>query len=215
MPSLLCLHMAISLCEERGGESECSSLPFSYQDTYLLSMSYQDTHSVRLGPHPWPHLVIVPSTQEMRFDPWVRKMPWRKKWQPIPEFLPGEYLWTKEPGGLQSMGLQKSRTWLKQPSIHPCTHLLKGPISKYNHVGSKNFNRWICEEHSSVPSSFTKLRETGLNTSILAHPQSNQNDFLEALVRSNHRCAQNPPGYSLTLKIKFRLLMFTYQGLCR
>ena len=24
------------------------------------------------------------------FDPWVRKIPWRKKWQPTPVFLPGE-----------------------------------------------------------------------------------------------------------------------------
>ena len=24
------------------------------------------------------------------FDPWVRKIPWRKKWQPTPAFLPGE-----------------------------------------------------------------------------------------------------------------------------
>ena len=25
-----------------------------------------------------------------RFDPWVRKIPWRKKWQPTPVLLPGE-----------------------------------------------------------------------------------------------------------------------------
>ena len=25
-----------------------------------------------------------------RFDSWVRKIPWRKKWQPTPVFLPGE-----------------------------------------------------------------------------------------------------------------------------
>ena len=25
-----------------------------------------------------------------RFDPWVRKMPWRRAWQPTPVFLPGE-----------------------------------------------------------------------------------------------------------------------------
>ena len=25
-----------------------------------------------------------------RFDPWVRKSPWRREWQPIPVFLPGE-----------------------------------------------------------------------------------------------------------------------------
>ena len=28
---------------------------------------------------------------------------------PIPVFLPGESLWTKEPGGLQYMGLQRVR----------------------------------------------------------------------------------------------------------
>ena len=27
-------------------------------------------------------------TQE--FDPWVGKIPWRRKWQPTPVFLPGE-----------------------------------------------------------------------------------------------------------------------------
>ena len=25
-----------------------------------------------------------------RFDPWVRKIPWRKAWQPTPVILPGE-----------------------------------------------------------------------------------------------------------------------------
>ena len=26
----------------------------------------------------------------MRFDPWVGKMPWSRKWQPTPVFLPEE-----------------------------------------------------------------------------------------------------------------------------
>ena len=30
---------------------------------------------------------------------------WREAWQPSPVFLPGESLWTEEPGGLQSIGL--------------------------------------------------------------------------------------------------------------
>jgi len=25
-----------------------------------------------------------------QFDPWVRKIPWRRAWQPIPVYLPGE-----------------------------------------------------------------------------------------------------------------------------
>ena len=28
--------------------------------------------------------------QETRFDPWVVKIPWRRKWQPTPVFWPGE-----------------------------------------------------------------------------------------------------------------------------
>ena len=35
-----------------------------------------------------------------RFDPWVGKIPWRRKWQPTPVCLPGESPWTEEPGGL-------------------------------------------------------------------------------------------------------------------
>ena len=31
------------------------------------------------------------------FDPWVRMIPWRRKWQPIPVFLLGE---SHEPGSL-------------------------------------------------------------------------------------------------------------------
>ena len=28
--------------------------------------------------------------RKLRFDPWVRKIPCRRKWQPAPVFLPGE-----------------------------------------------------------------------------------------------------------------------------
>ena len=33
------------------------------------------------------------NTEDRRhgFDPWVRKMPWRRKWQPTPGFLPVEF----------------------------------------------------------------------------------------------------------------------------
>ena len=32
----------------------------------------------------------LPAMQETGFDSWVRKIPWRRKWQPTPVFLPGE-----------------------------------------------------------------------------------------------------------------------------
>ena len=45
----------------------------------------------------------------LRFVPSVRKIPWRRKWQPTPVFLPGKFPWTEEPCGLQSMGSQRIR----------------------------------------------------------------------------------------------------------
>ena len=41
--------------------------------------------------------------RRLRFDPWVRKIPWRRKWQPTPAFLPGTSTWTEEPGGLHNL----------------------------------------------------------------------------------------------------------------
>ena len=37
-----------------------------------------------------PRLKCLPAMREPRFDPWVGKIPWRRKWQPTPVFLPGE-----------------------------------------------------------------------------------------------------------------------------
>ena len=48
--------------------------------------------------------------KRLGFSPWVWKIPWRRKGQPTPVFLPGESPRTEEPGGLQSMGATKSQT---------------------------------------------------------------------------------------------------------
>ena len=42
------------------------------------------------------------------FNPWVRKMLWRRAWHPTAVLLPGESPWTEELGGLQSMGWQRA-----------------------------------------------------------------------------------------------------------
>ena len=41
------------------------------------------------------------------FDSCVGKTPYRRKWQPTPIFLPGDFLWTEETGGLPSMESQR------------------------------------------------------------------------------------------------------------
>ena len=42
-----------------------------------------------------------------RFDPWVRKCPWRREW--LSSILALEISWTEEPGELQPMGSQRVR----------------------------------------------------------------------------------------------------------
>ena len=44
------------------------------------------------------------------FNPWVRKIPWRRKWQPTAVLFVWKIPWTEEPGGLQSTGSQ--RVWV-------------------------------------------------------------------------------------------------------
>ena len=47
-----------------------------------------------------------PARQEPQ-EPQVWSLGSEDPWQPTPVFLPGEFLWTEEPGGLQSIGLQR------------------------------------------------------------------------------------------------------------
>ena len=56
------------------------------------------------------------------FDPWVRKIPCRKKWQPTPVFLPGES------HGQRSLVGYKSQTRLKRLSTQGCTAPFSLPV---------------------------------------------------------------------------------------
>ena len=60
-------------------------------------------------------LSVKESTCQCRrlgFDPCIRKIPWRRKWQPHSSILAWKIPWIEEPGRLQSTELQKSWTWL-------------------------------------------------------------------------------------------------------
>ena len=64
-----------------------------------------------LGIGCWAGLVAqtVNDLPAVWFDPLIGKIPWRRIWQPTPVFSPGEFPWTEEPGGLQSMGPRRVR----------------------------------------------------------------------------------------------------------
>ena len=48
------------------------------------------------------------SCRRRRFNPWVRKMPWRRAWQHHSSILAWRIPWTEEPAGLHSMGSQRA-----------------------------------------------------------------------------------------------------------
>ena len=70
---------------------------------------------------------------ESRFNSWVRKISWRRAWQPTPVFLPGEFHGQRNMAGTVHR-VEKSQTQLKWLSTHTCTrreseglHKLLGP----------------------------------------------------------------------------------------
>ena len=46
--------------------------------------------------------------RRLRFDPWVGKVPWRRKWQPTPVFLPGKSHGQKSLTGYGPWGRKES-----------------------------------------------------------------------------------------------------------
>ena len=59
----------------------------------------------------------LPSRRQ-RFDPWIGKIPWRRKWATHSRTLAWKIPWTEKPGWLQSMGSQRVRhDWVTSLSL--------------------------------------------------------------------------------------------------
>ena len=59
------------------------------------------------------------SRRKCGLDPWVRKIPGRRKWQPTPVFLPGESQGQRSLTGLQSTGSWRAgRDWAANQQQH-------------------------------------------------------------------------------------------------
>ena len=59
------------------------------------------------------------------FDSWISKIPWRRKWQPTPVFLPGKSHVLTSLVGYSSVGSQKSQTRLSDWTTPPLLLLQK------------------------------------------------------------------------------------------
>ena len=60
----------------------------------------------------WTSLVTqtvknLPAVQEPGFNPWIGNIPWRRKWQSTPVFLPGEFYGQGSLAGYSLWGLKE------------------------------------------------------------------------------------------------------------
>ena len=67
------------------------------------------------------------------FNPWVRKIPWRRKWQPTPVFLPGEFPGQRNLLGYSPQGHKKSDT------TGATYHALDGLVHPLHFTGKKMY----------------------------------------------------------------------------
>ena len=50
----------------------------------------------------------LPQCRRPRFDPWIGQITWRRKWQPTPVFLPGEFHGQRSLEGYSPWGRKES-----------------------------------------------------------------------------------------------------------
>ena len=59
---------------------------------------------------PGASVVVCLPNRRCGFDPWVRKIPWRRKWQPTPVFWPGKFHGQRSLVGYSPWGHNESDT---------------------------------------------------------------------------------------------------------
>ena len=59
----------------------------------------------------------LPAVRETWIDPWVGKIPWRRKWQPTPVFLPGESHGLRSLVGYSPRGRRVGHNWVTSLSF--------------------------------------------------------------------------------------------------
>ena len=115
--STLSFESFISLCSLVLGVSSGSHLPLTLPHS-SSSFNFTSSEAHRMGFPGGSVVKNLPAIQETcrrcGFHPWVRKIPWRRKWQSTPVFLPGKSHGQRSLVGYSPWGLRESDTieWL-------------------------------------------------------------------------------------------------------
>ena len=117
MPSIVCLFF-LKMCLLEGSSTLTNSVhllfvnlgnPIYYLPHLCLSSPVLPSHGAWV---PWAFLVaqMVENLQcrRLRFNPWVRKIPWRREWQSTLVFLPSESHGQRSLAGYHPWGCKES-----------------------------------------------------------------------------------------------------------
>ena len=117
----------------------------------------------------------LPASRRPGFDPWVGKIPWRRKWQPTPVFLPGESHGWRNLVGYSPRGHKESELEQSLASAFPwqmsltCILFLKSGLVWKDVIGFSSFpqldgthfislygilSSWLTDSVSLLPPSF-------------------------------------------------------------
>ena len=121
----------------------------------------------------------APQCKRCGFNPWVRKIPWRRKWQPTPVFLPGKshrkrYLVCYSPWSHKDLDMTEPthththlifKTFWNPVSLYLSNHTACVVLSCFSHVDSLQ-SQWTAARQALL-SIFSSGKNTGVGCHVL------------------------------------------------
>ena len=181
--------------------------------------------------------------QEPWIDPWVRKIPWRRKWQPTPAFLPGESHGQRSLAGYSPLGPKEldMTEWLTHTHTHTHTpekylqlsrswDTMSGKFRESRLPGEGGCRESLCREPAwGTPPLAKVMRKearhtqrrdgaSGVPLKILEHlPPKPESAYFTALCSHLHLWLYGglSPTTSLWKKVKLQLQLIKFLGVTR
>ena len=127
------------------------------------------------------------------FDPWMEKIPWRRKWQPTPVFLPGESHGRRSLVGYSPWDRKESDTTEQlQFHFHFQKLLNKSKLKNKNKNKNKNTFLQSCQHPALVvknqPAYVGGTRDADLIPGLGRSPGGGHDNALQ------YSCLENPQG---------------------
>ena len=125
----------------------------------------------------------LPTMRETRFDPWVGKIPWRRKRQPTTVFMPGKSHGRGSLGGYTPWGSKESDTTERLPCVCVCVCVCVWVVRTENFHYFLSSHRIKLDSHKSTCASNILKSPLGIcNTYFFlnAHFRSTDNKGLKS-----------------------------------